>query len=106
MFIATFPKNLIAAPAEPDVAAARIHCAPLERGPRAVWLAINIWSLRDKAIPNNTLLPQYEILSKLDDPSRGPYHISFEKFGRGPPIESDEELNETRNSPRIRRNDR
>ncbi len=35
MFIATPPKKLITAPAEPNVAAARTHRAPLERGPKA-----------------------------------------------------------------------
>ena len=45
MFIAT-PSKLITAPAEPNVATAQIHGAPLERGP--VWerVAINIWPRR------------------------------------------------------------
>jgi hypothetical protein len=54
MFIAT-RQELVAAPAEPNVAD-RTHRAPLERDPRVVSLAINIWSLWDRGSNGATLL--------------------------------------------------
>ncbi len=48
--------ELITAPAEPNVAAAQIHRAPLERRSKRGTVTINIWSLRD---PSNVRATQY-----------------------------------------------
>jgi hypothetical protein len=59
MFIAT-TQTINYGSSGPDVAAARRHCAPLERGSKGGMITINIWSLWDQAMFSNTLLPHYQ----------------------------------------------